>query len=199
MPTPSNRSGIPTVPVVALLALILFLGLFVAPRAFEFRAWPEPARPGAVEEIVSRSAEPVVEVPVARVKTRRDDTLAVRGRNPRKASPSRSGRAGDREPARAGRAGRRSRGSRSAPSAQSAPPSAVEEPPASEPVAPVNPPEQPAQLAEGPRSEVLRLAAEVAAPRGQAPAPLAEVPLVDVPFPSEGKGHKGRGCGNKRD
>lgn len=191
MPTPSNSSGLPTVPIVALLALILFLGFALAPRAFEFRAWPELSRPGAVQEIVSRPAAPAIEVPVARVKTRDDDALAVRGRNSRRGSraPAREGRAVTREPARPRAAAPRgSRGTRTTPPAPSNPVAVVEEGPVPEPIAPVNPPERPAQLAEVPVPEqVLRPAAERMAPE-QTPEPLADLPL---PY-AESREHSGR-------
>ena len=191
MPTPSNSSGLPTVPIIALLALILFLGFFVAPRAFEFRAWPEPTRPAPVEEIVSRTAEPAIEVPVARVKTGGDAALAVRGRNPRRgsAAPAREGRSAAREPGRTrGNAARRSRGPRKSPS-PSAPQVVVDETPVPEPDAPVGPPEQPAQLAEVPE-QVLRPQAEQLVPE-QTPEPLADTPLPSAESREYSDGRRG--------
>jgi hypothetical protein len=156
MRAPSNRNGIPTIRIVLLLAVILFLGLALAPRAFEFNAWPEPARHGAVEELVDRTAEEVTEVPVARVKTgtrKAPDALAVRGRNPRKSESAREVRARDgrgRSRSRGRRSGRAGRGS-------DAPAVVVEQPSAPQPEAPAPAPAQPAQLAEAPQGEqVLR-------------------------------------------
>jgi hypothetical protein len=160
MRAPSNRSGIPTLPIALLLAVILFLGLALAPRAFEFRAWPEPARYGAVEEIVDRPAEGVTEVPVARVKTgarKAPDALAVRGRNPRRGEPARDARARrddgrGRSRSRSRRSGRTGRDGRGA----DAPAVVVEQPPAQEPAPPASAPEQPAQLAEAPQGDQVR-------------------------------------------
>jgi hypothetical protein len=170
MRAPSNRSGIPAVPVALLLGVILFVGLALAPRAFEFDAWPELSRQNAVEEIVARPAEQVIEVPVARVDARKrsrgSDALAVRGRNVRKGAPAREARDARGE-ARTPRGGR----GRTAPSV---PPVVVEDPPAEAPEAAELPPEQPAQLAEGPTAGVLRPEAE-ALPVEERPAPLRDL------------------------
>jgi hypothetical protein len=156
MRAPSNRSGIPTIRIALLLAVILFLGLALAPSAFEFDAWPEPASHDAVEELVDRPAEGVTEIPVARVKTgsrKAPNALAVRGRNPRKGESAREARARD------GRGRTRSRGRRSgrAGRGSDAPDAVVEQPPDPQPEPPAPAPEQSAQLAEAPVGErVLR-------------------------------------------
>lgn len=179
MRAPSNRSGVPATFVILLLALILFLGLALAPRAFEFRAWPEPSRHGAIQEIVERPADQVTEVPVARVKTRADkapDALAVRGRNPRKESRARHARGGRRE-GRAGtgsRRGRSGRGAKGGDRGSSAPTVVVEQPAAPQPDLPEPAPEQPAQLAEVPQSEPVRRPDATEVLPEQLPTPLRE-------------------------
>ncbi|HEX8743061.1 MAG TPA: hypothetical protein VF712_07995 [Thermoleophilaceae bacterium] len=204
MRTPSNRTGIPALPVILLVALILFLGLALAPRAFEFRAWPEVARNEPIEELVDRPAEQAVEVPVARVDTRgRGDALAVRGRNPRGPAPARETRSGSLDagaPRGASRRGRRSRGAR--PVTPSEPALVVEETPAPAPDVPLPVPEQEAQLVEVPSGEqVLRPEPEQIAPES-VPEPLATdaaPALVDsVATPDDDAGRRprrrGRGC-----
>ncbi|MDQ3935749.1 MAG: hypothetical protein M3340_14085, partial [Actinomycetota bacterium] len=66
MTTPRNRTSL-GLPVIGLLAVILFLGLILAPRAFQFRAWPEPARQIATEAMVQAPAEDAAEIHVAGV------------------------------------------------------------------------------------------------------------------------------------
>ncbi|MEA2472497.1 MAG: hypothetical protein QOE06_412, partial [Thermoleophilaceae bacterium] len=85
MATPSNRTGIATLPMVVLVVVILFLGFVVAPRAFEFRAWPQPSRHDAIEAVVERPTPEAIEVRVARVNPRASThgVLAVRGTNHR--------------------------------------------------------------------------------------------------------------------
>lgn len=176
MRTPSNRSGVPTLLVVAVPALILFLGFVLAPGAFEFRAWPEPSRPGAVDEIVEAPAERAVEVPVARVKTRRGGPLSVRGESPRRSGPRAEGRANARgsESRRGSRRSsareQRDGGSRDGGNVVEGPVLVVEETPA--PVTPA--PEQPAQLVEVPSTE--QVARPDAAPLlpEHTPAPLED-------------------------
>jgi hypothetical protein len=153
MTTPSKRTGIQGAHVVLLLALILFLGLALAPRTFEFRAWPEAARQDAIEEVVDR---PVREVEVAGVE--RTAREARQGRPPAAEGSSRGRRraargAAPRERARSGRSSRR----RPAPEAPAAAPDApVEEAPPAETPAPEEPaPQQPAQLAEAPSADVV--------------------------------------------
>jgi hypothetical protein len=188
MAAPSNRSGIPTAPVIILVTVILFLGLSLGPRTFEFRAWPEDSRQGATEALVDRPAATAIEVPVASagVRKRKHESLDVRGRNPRKG--------GDAREARAGREARRSAGSRRGPRrgdrTPSVPPAVVETPPAPQAEAPEPAPEQPAQLAEGPSNDqVLRPDAEELLPE-QRPAPLR-----DLPYEARGRGH-GHGHGH---
>lgn len=175
MRTPSNRSGVPTLLVIAVPALILFLGFTLAPRAFEFRAWPEPSRPSVLDEIVARPAEPVMEVPVARVKTDGGDSLAAGGRNPRRGNSPREASLDSRGSARAGRSSRgRSRRSRDGGSSPSTPAVIIKETPAPQPAAPVTDPGQPAQLAEVPSNDqVMRPEPEELRPE-QTPAPLRD-------------------------
>lgn len=179
MRTPSNRSGVATLLVIAVPALILFLGFALAPRAFEFRAWPEPSRPGAVDEIVDAPAEPAVEVPVARVKTRRGGPLSVRGESSRRSGPRAGGRL-DARGSESRRGSRRSsaresredRNSRDGGNVVEGPVLVVEETPAPAPTAPA--PEQPAQLVEVPSTE--QVARPDAAPLlpEHTPAPLED-------------------------
>jgi hypothetical protein len=224
MRTPSNRSGIPTVPVVALLGLILFLGLALAPAAFKFRTWPVPTRPDVLEEIVARPDERVVESPAAaRVKSARDESLAARGSNGRgRASGTHAeldARGAAREPraARRGRSAgsdrsRRSRGNRADDAVL-----VVEVPASPAPPAPVDDPEQPAQLVEVPPADaVMRPEPEPVVPE-QTPAPLAPYDPDSVPAPKgrrsddgddwdgyaddsdgERKGRHGRGRGHRQ-
>jgi hypothetical protein len=180
MRAPSNRSGIPATPVIVLVAVILFLGLSLGPRTFEFQAWPQPSRQGAIEAIVDRPAEPATEVPVARadVPKRKQSSLDVRGRNPRRRGEARAGR---RDARRSAGSRRGSRPDRRPPSV---PPVVVEDPPAPQPDAPEPAPEQPAQLAEGPSTDqVLRPEVEEFPPE-QRPAPLRDLR-------SESRGHGG--------
>lgn len=185
MPAPSNRSGIPTAPVIILVAVILFLGLSLGPRTFEFRAWPEASRQGAIEALVDRPAEPATEVPVATasVRKRKPESLDVRGRNPRKQGDAREARAGRRE-ARRSAASRRGRSDRT----PTVPPVVVESPPAAPTKTPEPAPEQPAQLVEAPPTEqVLRPDADELPPE-QRPASLR-----DLPYTSRGRGDDDRG------
>ena len=180
MRAPSNRSGISGTLLGASLATILFAGFALGPKAFEFKAWPEPARNYSVEDVVARSSDEVTEVPIVRVRRserpRRGDAVGVRGRNsgghgsPRGDLNVRSDRPADRA----------SRGRPADPHTPSAPePTApidvVEMPAPAEPTAPVPEPDTPAQLAEvAVPAPVLRLEAEEFAmesrtePRGEA-------------------------------
>jgi hypothetical protein len=197
MPTPSNRSGIPAVPVVALLGLILFLGFALGPAAFEFRAWPVTAGPGVVEEIVARPDERVVEsTAVARVKGARDESLDARGRNRRPGASARRseldarGAARDSRAARRGRSGgpdgssrSQARGNRDGDAVL-----VVEVPASPEPVAPVTQPEQPAQLAEVPPADsVMRPEPEALLPEAT-PVPLDPYDPDSVPRPRDRQG-----------
>jgi hypothetical protein len=208
MRAPSNRSGIPTLPIVGLLGLILFLGFALAPAAFEFRAWPEPSRPVAIEEIVARPAQPVTEVPVVvRAKSKRADSLGVRGRSPRRPSEARLDSRGS--ATRGGSTRGHSRDARKGDGAPAVAPDdvvvVVEETPAPEPVAPVGEPEQPAQLAEVPSSDhVMRPEAE-ALPPAKTPEPLRsydaqqydrEAGECDYAGEHRGRGRHGRGHGH---
>jgi hypothetical protein len=159
MPTPSNPSGIPSLPVAGLLAVILFLGLALAPRAFEFRAWPEPTRHAAIEEVVDRPVAPVTEVQVAGVtaeSSRREPGATERVERKRRPE-RRSARVSKVVPtppqAREGSSGYHSRPAPAAP----AKPEIVVETPAPPKDVEEQPPAQPAQLAERPPvDQVLR-------------------------------------------
>jgi hypothetical protein len=195
MTTPSNPSGIPSLPVVGLLAVILFLGLALAPRAFEFRAWPEQSRQYAAEEVVDRPRPEATPIEVAGVHasdSRRERALDVRGERSSRAPV----RADERRPSRGSRrAETRPRGGRSGrPAPAPAVPDVVIETPAPsrpEPAAPA--PEQPAQLAEAPSNDqVLRPEAPEVAPEAPA-APDFEVVGLDVDDADERKG-----CGRHR-
>jgi hypothetical protein len=172
MATPSNRTGIATLPMVVLVVVILFLGFVVAPRAFEFRAWPQPSRHDAIEAVVERPAPEAIEVRVARVNPRASThgVLAVRGTNHRAGSASAarvdrtSAVVAGRGPSR-GRPGRRAHAA--APSLAAAPA------PTAAPQAPAAAPDKPAQLAGVPSSgpPVLRPDAG-SLPAADVPAPL---------------------------
>lgn len=182
MTTPSNPSGIPSLPVVGLLAVILFLGLALAPRAFEFRAWPEQSRQYATEEVVDRplSDAPVVEVAgvershsrsahADRVKGERADHTPARvdeSRVDRGSKRAASSRRGDRRPNRA--------------PDPVVPDVVIETPaPAQPDPAPVVP-QEPAQLAEVPSTDqVLRPDAPEVTPEAPA-APAFEVVDLEV-------------------
>ncbi|HEX8051939.1 MAG TPA: hypothetical protein VF517_03040 [Thermoleophilaceae bacterium] len=183
--------------------MILFLGLALAPRAFEFRAWPEPSRHEAVEEVVDRPVAPVAEVHVAGVtarSSRREPGGSVRverrrrperapARTP-KAAPS---RAGSRDNA-AGRSGR------TAPVAPQAPEIVVETP--APPAEVEEPPAQPAQLADrAPVDPVLRPEPEAIVEEG---SPLNTFGTRDAgrgaregDRKARGRGRHGRGNGHR--
>ena len=199
MTTPSNPSGIPSLPVVALLAVILFLGLALAPRAFEFRAWPEFVRPAAVEEVVDRPLPEVPRIEVAGVQAA-DTRRGARGS--RHAVVDARGRGGDaeraaeREGRRAERARRRassrrggSRGGSGQTQAQT--PEFVVEVPAPAPAAPPSAPAaQPAEVP--PQGTVLR--PEAPAVPEQAPNSF-DLGNRDDDLDTRGRG-RGRGHGN---
>ena len=191
MRTPSNAAGAHGLSVVLLLAVILFVGLALVPRAFEFRAWPQPARQDVAEEVVARSAAAATEVPVVRVRSAkrpgRSDALAVRGRKSR--------RRGSDGGALAVRSDRGSQASRvEAPSdggtpgqgAGVPPVVVVEETPAPQPLAPVDEPDRSAQLAEIPEPDlVLRAGADRYAPQSESES---ESESRAQPEPDEGSG-----------
>jgi hypothetical protein len=164
MTPPSNQSGIPSLPVVGLLAVILFLGLVLAPRAFEFRAWPEFARPDAVEAVVDRPLPEVPRIEVAGVRAseaRRGGTRNAvasgrsRARSPERATERRARRTGATRGGSSRRDGRRyepRRNSGELP-AEDSPEVVVEVPGPAAPSAPA--PEQPAQLAEVPPADTV--------------------------------------------
>jgi hypothetical protein len=139
------------------LALILFLGLALAPRAFEFRAWPEQSRQYATEQVVDRPRAEVVEVAGVRESSRRPERAreATRERAGRDAVRVDERRAERRPP----RGAPSRRGDRRAPTAPApGTPDVVIETPAPAPPEPAPvAPEAPAQLAEVPPSDqVLR-------------------------------------------
>jgi hypothetical protein len=134
-------------------------GFGLGPRAFEFRAWPQPTYDGTVADVVARSADEAAEVPVVAVRRperagTRDGALAVRGRDARRrggpARPELSVRSESRRGESRGRRGR-GRGRGDAAEATTPVPDVVIVPDAPTPVAPDAPPsesEEPAQLAE---------------------------------------------------
>ncbi len=196
MTTPSNPSGIPSLPVVGLLAVILFLGLALAPRAFEFRTWPEQSRPYAIEEVVDRPRPEATPIEVAGVhdsSARRERPLDVAGE---RAKPKRV-RADERRTARGSRRaerGRRGRG-RQAPT-PAVPDVVIETPAPSEPAPVPAAPEEPAQLAEAPSNDqVLRPEAPEATPQ------IPDFEVVDRGDADEREGchpgHRGRGNGHR--
>ena len=206
MTTPSNPSGIPSLPVVGLLAVILFLGLALAPRAFEFRAWPEPPRQYATEEVVDRPAQDATPIEVAGVQRSRPapDSSAAKAERPgRKRS-----RAEDRSARRSSRGSgsARRRGGR-APDPV-VPDVVIESPTPAPPIPAPAAPEEPAQLAEVPPTEqVLRPGAPEVAP--ETPA-VPEFEVVDLDARDElderdrrhesghrGRGHRGHGEGQR--
>jgi hypothetical protein len=213
--TPSNPSVIPSLPVVGLLAVILFLGLALAPRAFQFRAWPEPPRQYASEQVVDRPVSDAPRIEVAGVEAR-GTRAERRGVEPVAGAERAAGRGRD-EHSRAGdskRAGSGRRGGHSsAPEAAPAVPDVVMEVPAPAQPVPVTPvPEEPAQLAEVPSADqVLRPDAPVVVP---AVPPVRNVDLDENELDVVGvggddgdarnwrrhghrghRGHRGRGMG----
>jgi hypothetical protein len=194
MATPSNRTAVASLPMVVLVALILFIGLVLGPRAFEFRAWPEFSRHDAVEAIVDRPAPEVIEVRVARPEAGRhsSDALAVRG------TRARGGRArgasADRSATLDARAIRRG-GPRPPADRHHASPPVVAESPAPAPVVPSPAPEQPAQLAAGPAPDpVLRRVVSPPSP-SDLPGALDDERSSDEGGSDEGRGGEGpSGC-----
>jgi hypothetical protein len=200
MTTPSKRTGIPSASVVVLLAVILFLGLALAPKTFEFDAWPEPTRQEAIEEVVDRPVSLATEGEVTGLRratgaARRARAFARDGRPRERRTPE---TAGPRERARSG--GSSGRGRAPGPAAPSARPAeVVEHVPAPDAPAPEQPaPEQNAQLAEIPPADtVLRPDVEEAAPE-QPPVRAFEV--EDEAGEVDVRGHEphGRGHGRRR-
>ena len=159
VPAPSKRNAFPSLHFAALIALILFLGLALLPKAFEFRAWPVPSRHAAIEEVVDRPVPLATEVRVAGVHASSDEERGgARGAAGEPRPGARRADETERVNGRSRRGGPRGSSVREERSrrSESPAPGVVEvpedaplgDPPADEPA-----PEQPAKLAEVPQSD----------------------------------------------
>jgi len=190
MRTPSNRTGVPGVPVVVLLALILFLGLALSPRAFEFRGWPEPARNDAIEEVVARPVPEAPRIEVAGLRPEVGDDDPGQPSTARRSSLDRRRTEVAHTPrrsARRDRSGRRGRPDRSA-----AAPDAAVDTPAAPSAQPGPDPQEPAQVAEVPATDtVLR-----PDPERYVPPPVRSLVGDDEGDDGDGDNGNGRDKGN---
>lgn len=206
MTPPSKRSGFPSLHFLLLLALMLFLGLALAPKTFEFRAWPEPARSVAIEEVVDRPVPAATEIEVASVRERdrekapERDSTADRGSSERRSGETAEVREDRARPDRGGRERKRDAEAPGPVEVVEEEPPAPDAPPVAEPAA-----DQPAQLAEVPSTDpFLRPEADEHVP----PAPA--VPSFEADRETEGEldvrsllghrdcDHRGRGRGHRR-